>query len=472
MRLRALKQTCLAFMQTIAIAVCLSAPSLAQAPTPSPPPPAPATGAGGTTFSDYLENAAKRAVDLVPAIKSGFEGPVLPWLERISLTLALIIMIASFAKMWKENAGAGVELFFWFARLGVIFALLGSGPKIIDGMAEIGQTIAGSRNSLTNLYILYETNRNNFDTNYKMFTDGAFTVRGENVPLESGGVLGVTSSDETSLEGPIRKLESLSTNMSFLLNTMNFSRSVISFGDLFLTLLGGFLLIALRLAAPVMIALAIDRGLAQQATYPYLWGVVLLTLVWPTLILFMKIVAYLGGNIGLTMNDKQQIYSLGPDTMRIIHSGDQQPVYTILFAAVVMLFAGIALWMTPYIAYQLSSGRLYDGFSMVTSSLGGIIQYSALSRLAGSFSQRGFASGAAGAGVARVNVDPQNPSNDRVGSILGYTRANGGLNSRLAEIAPPSAARVPVFGTRKGLNPISLEAQKNMPDTGGNAMRQ
>jgi predicted PurR-regulated permease PerM len=46
-------------------------------------------------------------------------------------------------------------------------------------------------------------------------------------------------------------------------------------------MLSGFLLIAVRLAAPLMIAVAIDRHLANKISYPFLWGVVMLTLVWP-----------------------------------------------------------------------------------------------------------------------------------------------------------------------------------------------
>lgn len=434
MRPRALKQTCLAITLIITIAVCLSAPSLAQTPTPAPSPAAPTTNTGGMLFTENLKNIVERAADLAPAIQTELEGPLLPWLERISLTLAGLIMIAAFAKMWRENAGAGADIFWWFARLGVIFALLGSGPKIINGMAETGQNIAGSAGKETPLYNFYERQRVNFDYNYAKFTDGLFTVRGKEVPPETGGVLGVLSSTESSLQTPVQKLDYISTRMPLLLDSMNIARGVMSFGDLFLTLLGSFLMIVMRLAAPVMIALAIDRGIAQQATYPYLWGVVVLTLVWPVVALVIKSVAYLGANIGLAMDDNRelQIYQFNPETLQIIHNGGQQPVYTIIFAAAVMLIAGIALWMTPYFAYQLSSGKLYEGVSTATSFLGTAIQYYAASRLAGSISQRAFGSRAVGyqtdnvagdaarAGVARGSEDTLNA---RIGRIRGYIDA-------------------------------------------------
>jgi hypothetical protein len=40
-----------------------------------------------------------------------------------------------------------------------------------------------------------------------------------------------------------------------------------------------------------------------------------------------------------------------------------------------MLFAGISMWATPYIAYQLSAGKLYEVASSMASMVGNGIQY-------------------------------------------------------------------------------------------------
>jgi hypothetical protein len=52
-----------------------------------------------------------------------------------------------------------------------------------------------------------------------------------------------------------------------------------------------------------MIAAAIDRNLAQRISYPYLWGVVVLTLIWPIVSLIIKFLAYAAGNIAMAVGD-------------------------------------------------------------------------------------------------------------------------------------------------------------------------
>lgn len=380
MRPHALKQTYLAVARAVIIAVCLSAPASAQStPTPTPTP----TAASKSSLSISLAEMANRAKDLLPIIRNELEGPLLPWLEKLSLLVAVLVMIAAFARLWRENAGAGVDLFWWFARLGVIFALLGSGPRIVDGIYATGLHIAeGSEETpgpvqSSVLLQLCSRQRVAFDLAYTKFTNNLFTVNGASqtpgsVPLSSViPRLGVLLSEEISMPDPDKETESISTKMPLFLDSLNFSRAVISFGDLFLTLLSSFLLIAMRLAAPIMIALAIDRSLAQRVTYPYLWGVVVLTLIWPIIVLIIKSIAYLGGNVAMALGDKTPFYLFDETTMGIIKNGSQEPGYTVAFAAVIMLISGLSLWASPYIAYQLSFGGVYETVSQTISGWAG-----------------------------------------------------------------------------------------------------
>src|SRR5262245_20660770 len=374
MRPRALKQTCLVVTQIIAIVVCLSAPLSAEAPSPTPTPTPAPIAPEQASFSQALAGMASRASDLLPIIRNEIEGPLLPWLEKLSLLLAGVVMIAAFARLWRENAGAGADLFWWFARLGVVFALMGSGPKIIDGMFVMGREIAVGEDGHGALFQLYVKQRGSFDTAYRVFQEGLFTVKYVPVQPPPGGVLGrlgVLFSAESSATDPVRKFDTISMNMPLVFDSLNFSRGVLSFSDFILTMLGSFLMIAMRLAAPVMIALAIDRNLAQRVTYPYVWGAVVLTLIWPIVAILIKAIAYMGGNVAMALGDKQLFYQFDDRTMQIIHSGSQQPFYTAVFGAVIMLIAGLSLWSAPYIAYQLSVGRVYEGVSQTISSWAG-----------------------------------------------------------------------------------------------------
>jgi len=368
MRARRLRQSILTITQIIAISVCLSVFAQAQAQTTPTPPPTTTPGAGGRTFSENLKALMIRAADLLPIIQNEIEGPLIPWLERIAWYLAALIFTFGFARMLRENAGAGVDLFWWFGRAALCLALMGSGSLIIDRLAEIGQVIAVGEDGSSPINRFYIKQRNGFDYAYVKFSEGAFTVNDTSVQPVPGGVLGVLFSTETSIPNATRKLDKISRDMSLLYDGLSFARAVISFGDFFLMMIGSFLVIAMRLVAPVMIALAIDRSIAQKVTYPYAWGVAVLTLIWPAVAIVIKGIAYLGGNLAMALGDNQRFYQFDQATMQIIHNSQQNPVYTVLLAAMIMLIAGLSLWGSPYIAYQLSVGRVYEGVSTTISS--------------------------------------------------------------------------------------------------------
>lgn len=470
---RSLKQTCLAVfavLQIIAIIVCLSAPLRAEAPNPTPTPtPAPTTPPTAS-FSQALANLASRASDLLPILRNEIEGPLLPWLEGLSMFLAVLVAIGTFARMLRENAGAGADVYWWFVRAGIILALIGSGPKILDGMFIVGREIAVGEDGSSPLFQLYVKQRGNFDTAYRVFQEGLFTVKGVPVETAPGGVLGVLFSTESSAEDPVRKLDTISMSMPLVFDSLNFSRGVLTFGDFFLTMLGGFLMIAMRVASPVMIALAIDRSLAQRATYPYVWGAVVLTLIWPTVVILIKAIAYMGGNVAMALGDKQLFYQFDDRTMGVIHSGSQHPFYTAVFAAVIMLIAGLSVWAAPYLAYQMSQGRVYEGLSTTISSwvgqgIGAGVEYYSTATAARLTRQAevlqaegGYSAEITRAGAAKESADLQ----ARAGKIIGVTGAQAGLATQLAGIEGSRREKVMGLAAENQFNQTSLHAQQGL----------
>jgi hypothetical protein len=372
MRIRALKRTCLAATQIIAIIVCLSATAAAQPANPSTQPSPTPTAGDGISYADALATFTNRAFKLLDVFQNEIQEPLLPRFQSLSLLLGGLIAIAAFARLWRENAGAGEDLFWWFGRLGLILALLGKGPMILDGMADTGKRIVAG-NYMGNIGKLREDQCNAFDSAYREFTEGTFEIRDESVKFVPGGRLGVPFSGESNATDPNRKVDAVTVNMSKIFDWVNFSRGVISFGDLFLILLEGFLMIVMKLAAPVMIALAIDRNLAQRITYPYLWGAVVLTLIWPVVVALIKTLAYMGGNVAMALGVKNQ-HTFDQRTMQIINPSGSQPVYAAVLAAVIMLISGLALWMAPLIAYKLSFGGIYDAVTSAASAVGDRIQ--------------------------------------------------------------------------------------------------
>src|SRR5262249_28562512 len=150
--------------QLITLLVCLGILALAQAPGPTPPP-APATPAGGS-WADMISGLIGRAGALIPLLQQELEGPLLPWLERASWGLAAVVFTFAFARMWRENAGAGVDLFWWFGRAALCLALMGGGPAFINTLDTIGQEIAwggSDGRSSSVLYKFYENQRKSFE---------------------------------------------------------------------------------------------------------------------------------------------------------------------------------------------------------------------------------------------------------------------------------------------------------------------
>src|SRR5499433_4349547 len=378
MRTSKFKRSTISVLRIAAVAGCLSLSAFAQTQSPTSSPVS-ASPAGGS-MPQFFDNLIGRAGALIPMLQKEIEGPLLPWLENLSWWLAVLVIIFGFARLWRENAGAGADLFWWFGRIAIIFALAGSGPAIVSKLDAIGQEMAwgGSGNSNSVLYRLYNNHRNSFEEGYRRFTKGHFTVEptGENLKPPPGGgeaVLGVIRDVVASPKDVNNKFETLSHDMPMLFSILSFSRGILAFGDLYLLALGGFLMIAVRLAAPVMIALAIDRNLANKISYPFLWGTIVLTLIWPVVAQLIRAFAYMGGNLAMSLDASDVVYQWDSQTMSEIMTSGAEPYYTVIIAVVIMTIAGLSLWMSPVIAYKVAMGQVYESVSSTVSSWAGAL---------------------------------------------------------------------------------------------------
>src|SRR6266540_1374111 len=378
MRTSKFKRSTLSILRIAAVAGCLSLSAFAQAPSPTPSP-APANPAG-SSLPQFFDKLIGRAGALIPMLQNEIEGPLLPWLENLSWWLAVLVIIFGFARLWRENSGAGADLFWWFGRIAIIFALAGSGPAIVSKLDVIGQEIAwgGSGNNNSVLYRFYNNHRKSFEEGYRRFAKGHFTVEptGEKLKPPPGGgeaVLGVIRDVVASPKDVNNKFETLSHDMPMLFSILSFARGILAFGDLYLLVLGGFLMIAVRLAAPVMIALAIDRNLANKISYPFLWGTIVLTLIWPVVAQLIRAFAYMGGNLAMSLDASDVVYQWDSQTMGEIMTSGAEPFYTVILAIVIMTIAGLSLWMSPVIAYKVAMGQVYESVSSTVSSWAGAL---------------------------------------------------------------------------------------------------
>src|SRR5258705_10569117 len=144
-------------------------------------------------------------------------------------------------------------------------------------------------------------------------------------------------------------------------------------GDFWLLFLGGVLFLVFKAAAPLMMAVGIDQKHAHKVSYPFLWGTVVLTLLWPAVSYFIRAVAYLFGNVAMALGDSEPLYIWDYASLYAIKSNFASPVHTVAIAGLMMTIAGGCLWISPYLAYRFSMGQTYEGVSGAMSQFAAMI---------------------------------------------------------------------------------------------------
>jgi hypothetical protein len=181
-------------------------------------------------------------------------------------------------------------------------------------------------------------------------------------------VLGIIVDSESTIQNFDHKIDVSQWDIGTLMTWLNFERALLEFGDLILVLLGAALTLALKLAMPFMIACIVDKNFASKTTYPFFYGVVALTLVWPSVSKIIRIVAYMWGNVAMAVGDSSPLYIWNYQTMRAISNPLVQPQYTVALAVFAMGLGALCLYGTPFISLYLLSGRIYESVATVVSS--------------------------------------------------------------------------------------------------------
>lgn len=341
----------------------------AQAPTPSPSP--------VRSLSENIAALTQRAASLLPYFDNEIVSKLIGWFELLAWVIGNCLAGFAMLRIVREDNGEGSNLYWWFGRLGLFFVLSGTSLAIINGMSAIGYEIANGNEARQQsvLQQLYLAQRDSFNDSYAKFQQNMFTVKVdgretaiEPVPIGSESVLGIIVDSESTLKDFDRKADVSQWNISTMLMWLNFERALIEFGDLILVILGAALLLGLKLAMPFMLAGIVDKHLASKTTYPFFYGVVALTLVWPSVSKIIRIVAYMWGNVAMAVGDGDPLYIWNYETMRAITDPLAQPQYTIALAAFGMGLGALCLYGTPFISLYFLSGRIYESVATVVSS--------------------------------------------------------------------------------------------------------
>ena len=199
-------------------------------------------------------------------------------------------------------------------------------PDVINGMMQSAMrwpTAMSGQQSV--LQRLYQAQRDSFNDSYAKFQQNMFTVQVDGretainpVPVGSEAVLGIIVDTDSTIRNFDQKADVSQWSISTMMTWLNFERALIEFGDLILVILGAALTLGLKLAMPFMLACIVDKQIASKTTYPFFFGLVALTLLWPSVSKIIRIVAYMWGNVAMAVGDSSPLYIWNYDTMRAI----------------------------------------------------------------------------------------------------------------------------------------------------------
>jgi hypothetical protein len=325
--------------------------------------------------SAQLQKLLDMVRELVPYIRRQVERPMLEKLTFLAMILASVVLLFSFIRVIRENDGASTELYFWFGRAVFCMALFAVAPSVISTLYKVGRTLT------IPIEPMIEEKRTAFNDQYYAFVQGHFVIRDEKnvyvqpAYIEPGefGWVGVLT-DHESGDGKLNGLKAVegatdltSWSMPKLFFGLNAARAVLQSGEIFLLVLSGFIMIALKLAVPFMVAVALDKKLAERISYPFIWGTVVFTLIFPIVRDVLIFVAYTVASFGLSIYDGVAPYTIDERTAQIIKTNAYDPTIIIIVTLCIMLINGLMLWLSPYLAYRIATGQVFEAVSSTAS---------------------------------------------------------------------------------------------------------
>src|SRR5918999_1694942 len=126
------RHQCLAQCLSVVL-VLISGGVTAHAQTPAP---------SGSTLSDHIARLSIKASQLLPYLQNEVLSHVQDWVHGIAVAVAVLVLLFSFLRLWRENAGGNSNLIFFFLRSLFFFGLVGSSVWLIGQMAATGREIA------------------------------------------------------------------------------------------------------------------------------------------------------------------------------------------------------------------------------------------------------------------------------------------------------------------------------------------
>lgn len=446
------------------VATTSPTPQTSPTPTITPKPVAP-------SFSVQIQNMMKTGQEwLFKSLLDVIIKPAMPVLIFFAWIIASFILGVGFLRRFSDNKGISPEqLTRWGIRSIIFMVIIGASPFIIDMLTVTGKFIARPIKSF-NRELVAE-----FDEKMKKYVKTNFAVEdpnallAERLPNGEPGLVGIIFDKESSVKDVTSEMNILGWNMPRLFTVMVISQNIIKFGGLFLGIAGLFILIGLKLAAPVLSAFGFDERSANQIFYPFCWGVATFSLAFPIVKEITLYVAYGIGLIGLSIYNGETVFTLDPNTAQIITNGNYDPASSALIVTLLFFVSCLCYILVPWLSYRVLRGQVFEGVSQISmgwmlSSVGtaletyGLVAGAAINRQAENTQIQGIYN--AEQASAKKGLEASNLSTEarRVSSVAGV---EGGLVSSLGQIRANQVTQTMIANANRNFGISSSQASTN-----------
>lgn len=446
------------------VATTSPTPQTSPSPTTTPKPVAP-------SFSVQIQNMMKTGQEwLFKSLLDVIIKPAMPVLIFFAWIIASFILGIGFLRRFSDNKGISPEqLTRWGIRSVIFMVIIGASPFIIDMLTVTGKFIARPIKSF-NRELVAE-----FDEKMKKYVKTNFAVEdpnallAERLPNGEPGLIGIIFDKESSVKDVTSEMNILGWDMTRLFTLMVVSQNIIKFGGLFLGIAGLFILIGLKLAAPVLSAFGFDEKFANQIFYPFCWGVATFSLAFPIVKEVTLYVAYGIGLIGLSIYNGETVFTLDPNTAQIITNGNYDPASSALIVTLLFFVSCLCYILVPWLSYRVLRGQVFEGVSQISmgwmlSTVGtaletyGLVAGAAINRQAENTQIQGIYN--AEQASAKKGLEASNLSTEarRISSVAGV---EGGLVSSLGQIRANQVTQTMIANANRNFGILSSQASTN-----------
>lgn len=436
-------------------------PTTSPMPTTTPKPVAP-------SFAVQIQNMMKTGQEwLFKSLLDVIIKPMMPVLIFFAWIIGSFVLIVGFMRRFADNKGVDAEgLVRWAIRSVVFMVVIGASPFVIDALTVTGKFFARPIKSFNRELV------SEFDEKMKKYVKATFAVEdpnqllAETLPNGEPGLVGVIFDKESSVKDVTGELNILGWNMPRMFTIMVVGQNIIKFGGLFLAIAGLFILIGLKLAAPVLSAFGFDEKFANQIFYPFCWGVATFSLAFPIVKEVTLYVAYGIGLIGLSIYNGETAFTLDPATAQIITSKAYDPASSALIVTLLFFVSSLCFILVPWLSYRVLRGQVFEGVSQISmgwmlSAVGtaletyGLVAGAAINRQAESTQIQGIynaeqASAKKGLEAANISTEAR-----RISSVAGV---QGGLVSSLGQIRANQVTQTLITNANKTFGILSSQA--------------